>query len=149
MNYIGSKISIIDFIDETIDKFVDSKNSDLVFCDIFSGTATVGKYFKEKGYTIISNDIQYYSYMIAKHFIENNSDITFKKLKTNKIDNVFEYLNTIEGKKGFIYNNYSLAGTKGQEYERQYFSDENALKIDSIRLCIENWKIHNLLNFCN
>ena len=133
MNYIGSKFSILDFIDETINDFVKPKNNNLVLCDIFSGTGTVGKYFKKKGYTIISNDIEYYSYITAKHFIENNSDIDFKKLKDNGISDVFKYLNELEGKQGFIYNNYSLAGTKGKEFERQYFSDENAKKINLLK----------------
>ncbi len=146
MNYIGSKFSILNFIDETINDFVKPKNNNIVLCDIFSGTGVVGKYFKKKGYTIISNDIEYYSYITAKHFIENNKELTFSKLKKNNIDNVFEYLNDIDGKKGFIYNNYSLAGTRGKEFERQYFSDKNAQKIDAIRLCIENWKNEKLLD---
>lgn len=146
MNYIGSKFSILDFIDETINDFVKPKNNNIVLCDIFSGTGTVGKYFKKKGYTIISNDIEYYSYITAKHFIENNEELSFSKLKKNGIENVFDYLNNIEGKEGFIYNNYSLSGTKGKEFERQYFSDNNAKKIDAIRICIENWKNEKLLD---
>ena len=145
MNYIGSKFSILDFIDNTINDFVKPKDNNLVLCDIFSGTASVGKYFKNKGYTIISNDIEYYSYVTAKHFINNNSNITFTKLKEIGIDDVFKFLNNLDGVQGFIYNNYCLAGTKGKEYERQYFSDENALKIDSIRICIEDWKNKKLL----
>ena len=146
MNYIGSKFSILDFIDETIEDFVKPQNNNLVLCDIFSGTAAVGKYFKRKGYTIISNDIEYYSYITTKHFIENNSDITFLKLKKQGIEDIFKYLNTLEGKKGFIYNNYSIGGTKGKEFERQYFSDSNALKIDAIRMCIEEWKGKRLID---
>lgn len=146
MNYIGSKFSILDFIDETINDFVKPKDNKVVLCDIFSGTGTVGKYFKKKGYTIISNDIEYYSYITAKHFIENNEEISFDKLKKKGITNVFDYLNNIEGKKGFIYNNYSLEGTKGKEFERQYFSDQNAKKIDGIRITIEEWKKDKLLD---
>lgn len=145
MNYIGSKFSILDFIDETINDFVKPQNNNLILCDIFSGTGAVGKYFKKKGYTIISNDIEYYSYITAKHFIENNSDITFNKLKENGISDAFKFLNELEGKQGFIYNNYSIGGTREKEFERQYFSDSNAQKIDAIRMCIEDWKGNNLL----
>lgn len=145
MNYIGSKFSILNFIDETIKDFVKVENKKIIFCDIFSGTASVGKYFKKKGYNIISNDIEYYSFITAKHFIENNHTINFNKLKETGIDDVFEYLNNLEGKKGFIYNNYSLEGTKGKEYERQYFTSSNAMKIDAIRMCIEEFKNKKLL----
>lgn len=146
MNYIGSKFSILNFIEETINDFIKPQDNNLIFCDIFSGTASVGKHFKKKGYTIISNDIEYFSYITAKHFIENNENINFNKLKQININNVFNYLNTLNIEKGFIYNNYSIEGTKNKEYERQYFSDNNAGKIDAIRLCIENWKNKELLN---
>ena len=146
MNYIGSKFSILDFIDKTFNDFVQQKNDNIIFCDIFSGTASVGKFFKKKGYNIISNDIETYSFITAKHFIENNQKLNFKKLIVDKITDPFEYLNNLPGKKGFIYNNYSLTGTKGKVYERQYFSDENAMKIDAIRIKIEEWKKQKKIN---
>ena len=47
MNYIGSKLSLLEFIEEVIIKEVEQKDN-LILCDIFSGTGVVGKYFKEK-----------------------------------------------------------------------------------------------------
>lgn len=145
MNYIGSKLSILNYIDDTIQDFVDFSNDDVTFCDIFAGTSSVGKYFKNKGYNVISNDIEYYSFVNAKHFIENNEKITFDKLKKDGIQDVFEYLNNLNDKKGFIYKNYTISGTKNQEYERKYFTEENAIKIDSIRDKIEEWKNNGLI----
>lgn len=145
MNYIGSKLSILNYIDNTIQDFAKIRKKNITFCDIFAGTSSVGKYFKNKGYNIISNDIEYYSYVNAKHYIENNENISFDKLKQSKIKDIFEYLNNINDKKGFIYKNYTISGTKNQEYERKYFTEENALKIDSIRNKIEEWKNKNLI----
>ena len=145
MNYIGSKLSILNYIDDTIQDFADFSNDDVTFCDIFAGTSSVGKYFKNKGYNVISNDIEYYSFVNAKHFIENNEKITFDKLKKDGIQDVFEYLNNLNDKKGFIYKNYTISGTKNQEYERKYFTEENAIKIDSIRDKIEEWKNNGLI----
>lgn len=142
MNYIGSKFSILDYIDETIEDFVKPKDNNIVFCDIFSGTGVVSKYFKRKGYNIIANDIEYFSYITVKHYIENNSELKFEKLGFNP----FKYLNEQDGIKGFIYLNYSLDGTKGTEYERNYFSAKNAMKIDFMRTKIEEWKNNNLIN---
>lgn len=110
-------------------------NNNIIFCDLFGGSGVVSKHFKEKGYNIISNDIEYYSYVILRHYIENNNTLSFEKLGYNP----FLYLNNLEGIKGFIYNNYSLGGTKGNKYERQYFSDDNACKIDAIRKKIKDW----------
>ena len=52
MNYIGSKLSLLEFLEESINKVVD-KNCD-TFCDLFAGTGIVGRYFKTKGYKIIA-----------------------------------------------------------------------------------------------
>lgn len=143
MNYIGSKFSILSYIDEVIEDFTKPKEK-ITFCDIFAGTGVVSKYFKEKGYDIISNDIQYFSYVILKGLIENSEELKFEKLTKKRID-PFICLNGLNGKKGFIYKNYSLGGTKKSEFKRQYFSDENSKKIDAVRIKIEKWKRKNLI----
>ena len=155
MNYIGSKLSLIDFLYKSINSVIDKNCTS--FCDLFAGTGIVGRYFKSKNFSIISNDIQYYSYVINKHYIENHKYLYFKNLndeiedlKGSKIKErhliVCEYLNNIPYKEGFIYNNYSLGGTKNKEYQRIYFSDENALKCDAIRMKIEEWFQNNKIN---
>lgn len=144
MNYIGSKFSILSYIDEVIEDFTDQKK-DITFCDIFAGTGVVSKYFKEKDYNIIANDIQYFSYVILKGLIENSDELKFEKLTKKHID-PFICLNGLNGKKGFIYKNYSLGGTKKGEYQRLYFSDDNAKKIDAIRIKIEKWKNKKLIS---
>ena len=78
MNYIGSKLSLLEFLEGSINKVVD-KNCD-TFCDLFAGTGIVGSYFKRKGYKIIANDIQYYSYVLNRHYIGNHKELNFAKL---------------------------------------------------------------------
>ena len=95
MNYIGSKYSLINFLDETICT-VAGNDTNKIFADLFAGTGVVGKTFKEKGYQVISNDIQYYSYVINKHLIENTPPL--------EID-ILDRLLSLEGTEGFIYNN--------------------------------------------
>ncbi|NLJ67641.1 MAG: DNA adenine methylase [Clostridiales bacterium] len=125
MNYIGSKLSLIDFLVETIDEVVGTKDGEgLIFGDLFAGTGIVGATFKEKGYTVKSNDIQYYSYVLNKHFIENNSPIDTE---------ILDYLNNIDGVDGFIYKNYCAGSGSG----RNYFTDYNGRKCDAIRIELE------------
>src|SRR3989338_564496 len=155
MNYIGSKLSLLEFLEKSINKVVD-KNCD-TFCDLFAGTGIVGSYFKKKGYKIIANDIQYYSYVLNRHYIGNHKELNFAKLtkeitdlrsidvKNRKIF-VCNYLSDLKGVKGFIYKNYCLGGTKDKEESRQYFSDENGMRCDAIRQKIENWKEQNLIS---
>ena len=144
MNYIGSKFSILNYIDEVIEDFIPKKNN-ITLCDIFAGTGVVSKYFKAIGYNIISNDIEYFSYVILEGLVKNSDELKFEKLASKGID-PFIYLNNLRGRKGFIYKNYSLGGTKGKEYKRQYFSDYNAKKIDACRMKIEYWKKKKLIS---
>lgn len=155
MNYIGSKTSLLEFLEKSIKKVV--KKDCHVFCDLFAGTGAVGTYFKRKGFKIIANDIQYYSYVLNRQCIKNHKPLLFKglfevikDLKAVAINNrssfVLEYLNILKGKKGFIYKNYSLGGTKNKKEQRMYFSDENALRCDAVRQIIEEWKTNKLIN---
>ncbi len=146
MNYIGSKYSLIDFLERSIDKtlkFYNEKRtpSEMIFADLFAGTGVVSGSFKKQGYSIIANDIQYYSYVITKHMIENNGNLD--KERCNKL---IEELNGLNGVEGFIYKNYSYGGTEGQEFRRMYFSDYNAKKCDAIRIAIDSWFNNGKIN---
>lgn len=155
MNYIGSKLSLLEFLEESINKVVD-KNCNS-FCDLFAGTAIVGSHFKRRGYKIIANDIQYYSYVLNRHYIGNHKELYFLKLVKeipglnnisleNRKNFVCDYLSNLKGVKGFIYKNYCSGGTKDKKQSRQYFSDANGMKCDAIRQKIENWKVEKLIN---
>lgn len=127
MNYIGSKYSLMDFLTNSISKVTGTNAEGKVFADLFAGTGVVGKTFKEKGYKVISNDIQYYSYVLNKHLIEN-----VPPLSIDIVDN----LNQLAGTEGFIYKNYCAGSGSG----RQYFTDQNGMKCDSIRIELERLK---------
>ena len=98
--------------------------------DIFAGTGIVGKTFKTSVKKVISNDVEYYSYVLNKNYIENHRPLDNK----NELLDELNSLPLISD--GFIYSNYCLGGNG----ERQYFSDNNGKKIDTIRTTIENWK---------
>lgn len=72
--------------------------------------------------------------LFTQNPIENN-----KKMFTDWDVSPFDLLNSVELKKGFIYNNYCLGGTKGKEFERNYFTDYNASKCDAIRDKLDEW----------
>ena len=125
MNYIGSKQSLLDFLETTIEEFTGYKEGDsFVFGDLFAGTGVVGQRYKEKGHSVISNDIQYYSYVLNKHYIENIPELD---------DSLLEYFNNLNPAKGFIYNNYCEGSGSG----RNYFTNENGMKCDAVRIELE------------
>jgi adenine-specific DNA-methyltransferase len=145
MRFIGCKTQLLDNIKEIIDKHVSGAQS---FCDIFSGTATVARYFKPR-YEIYSNDLLYFSYCLQKATVENPCLPTFASLsKSLGIDNPIHYFNTINqaameklpAEKRFFQNNYAPAGG------RMYITDVNALSIDFARNTVEEWKAQGLIN---
>lgn len=127
MNYIGSKYSLMDFLTTTIADVAGTNIKGKVFADLFAGTGVVGKTFKEQGYRVVSNDIQYYSYVLNKHLIENVPPLSV---------DIVDSLNQLSGTEGFIYKNYCA----GSGSDRQYFTDQNGMKCDSIRIELEQLK---------
>ncbi|MFC1649570.1 DNA adenine methylase [Patescibacteria group bacterium] len=154
MRFIGNKENLV----ENIHRIMISRNiKGDSFFDVFSGTTSVAKYFKKLDYKVISSDLLYFSYVLQRAYIVNNSEPTFKKLlsvlKFNShqlvatpLSTVIEYLNQIPPIEGFIYQNYTPKGTSKLKIPRKYFNDENGQIIDSIRQQIEQWKNKNLID---
>ena len=143
MRYIGNKTNLLKNINQVIKDNCDGNEK--VFCDLFSGTSSVARFFKNR-YKIISNDILYFSYVLQRATITNNEIPDFEKLKNKlNVENVLDYLETIninrKKYKTFIYDNYS----PNDDCERMYLTPENAKRIDYIRTTIEKWKKENLI----
>lgn len=146
MRYIGSKVLLLDKIKDVIDENVGTNEH--VFCDIFSGTGTVARYFKEF-YKVYSNDIMYFSYILQKATLENNKVPNFNKLKKIGIDDPINYLETtsienINFRESiyFLSNNYA----PNDVCTRMYMTQENANRIDFIRIKLNEWKIDHLID---
>ena len=130
MNYIGSKLKLSSWIKEEVQIVVGSDLSEKTFCDIFAGTGIVGRTFKPYVKKVISNDLEDYSFVLNKNYIENHKEIKNK-------EDFIEELNSLKLiNSGFIYNHYCMGGGS----ERQYFSDENGKKIDTMRTKLKEWK---------
>lgn len=130
MNYIGSKYRLSAFLEDEIRAVIGGSLSDKVFCDMFAGTGVVGRIFKQHVKSVISNDLEDYSYVLNKNYIQNCAQIQDN-------ESYIKELNELPLREdGFIYNHYCL----GSGSKRQYFSDENGKKIDTIRLKINELK---------
>lgn len=134
MNYIGSKNKLSSFIVSTVQKTVGDNLKNLIFCDLFAGTGIVGRTFKPLVKHVISNDVEFYSYILNRNYISNHTSLDY--------DYYINQLNDCSPKKGFIFENYGEHGTA----DRLYFSEENAKKIDAIRIQIEVWLTASEIN---
>lgn len=142
MNYIGSKYKLCDFllnsIESTLKECRAKPLKQSVFCDMFAGTSAVGKLFKNKVKQMISNDREFYSFVLAKNYIQNSTELP----RARELLQILNDEDKTPLKEGRIYKYYALGGGEN----RQYFSDENAKKIDSIRTQIECWKNEDFIN---
>lgn len=136
MNYIGSKLKLSSWIEQEVKAIVGGDLSKKIFCDIFAGTGIVGRTFKKDVKKVISNDLEDYSYVLNKNYIENHKHIPNKQEFIDKLNN----LALMDS--GVIYKHYCL----GSGSNRQYFSDFNGRKIDTIRTQIRTWKQENKIN---
>ncbi len=134
MNYIGSKHRLSDFIKQSVYAVVGADLSDKVFCDIFAGTGIVGRNFKTEVKQVISNDLEYYSYVLNRNYIGNHQAFEYTSL--------IEELNTLPATAGFVFEEYSHNGSA----ERMYFSAQNGKKIDAVRQHISQWKNYNRIS---
>lgn len=164
MRFIGNKESLAPKIYEILLKhnIIESAKTQSFF-DLFAGSASMGRFFKQKGFSVYSCDLLYFSYCLQKAYLENNHYLTFDSLHDHieshslNIPSLFEniqtpyqkvlsFLDSLPPKQGFIYQNYSPSGSKNLKIPRMYFSDSNAAKIDTIREQIESWKIQSQIN---
>lgn len=131
MRYIGNKTKLLDFIEDVMREHVGTLE-DKTFCDLFSGTTTVARHFKQKCRQVMSNDLEKYSYVLAKNYVENNKPTTPAELE------LIHKLNSLEGKSGLFTKTLSPY----EECKRMFFTVENAQKLDSIREQIEEWLLN-------
>lgn len=143
MRYIGGKSNLLTDIEQVISTSAQNVNT---IIDIFSGSGAVSSYLKSKNYNVLGNDIMYFSYVLSRGTTALNTTPVFDNLG---IDNPIDYLNnlTIENtdiniSDCFIYQQYS----PHDDVVRMYFQNDNAIKIDIIRITIEKWKINNLIS---
>lgn len=136
MRYIGGKSLLLNDISDVIaEKCKDVKT----IMDVFAGSGVVSNYFKQKGYHVISNDFLYFSYVLVRGTVGISSVPKFEKLPYEDVTGYLNHLSLEESgyslKDCYIYNNYS----PNEQCERMYFQNDNAIKIDVIRMKIEQW----------
>lgn len=139
MRYLGSKIKLLSSIEAVIEE---NGIQGETFADLFAGTGVVGDYFKNK-YKIISNDFLYYAYVINKAKLENSGVPKFDSFVKSKKEDIFVWLNNLSFHPDdtyFVYNNYTPKGG------RMFFSESNGIKIDGLRLIIEELYRDGLVN---
>lgn len=127
MRFLGNKTRMI----PNIARFIEELNlCGNTFCDLFAGSGSVADYFKDK-YKIIANDLLASSYIFVSAKARNGQIPKFSKFFEVFGVDPFAYFTDKDypyEDSHFIWKNYSPKGG------RQFFTEENANKIDGIRL---------------
>lgn len=123
---MGNKNKLLDFI---VPEILSLSSKGEVVCELMCGTCCIGYAIKNER-TVYENDIQFYSYAIAKGLIENNKEVINSKSAQKDLAEAFE-TNNKEKSFRFFYDNYSDT----------YFSKKQCEEIDSIRFAIEQVKL--------
>lgn len=143
MRYIGSKLSLLPQLDAVMSERILSGGT---FCDVFSGTGAVGRWFKNR-FPVISNDLLYFSHVLQYAGIQMNVEPSYSKLE-KEVGNPFEYLNKIDVET-FKFNAEPFVAINFSPYdagERMYFTEKNALHIDAIRQSLQEWFDEGLIS---
>ena len=116
--YLGNKFKLLDSIKDLVKKKCGNYSS---FIDLFSGTGVVANSFNSDKVKIITNDLLYSNYVMAKSFFETTKSPVgiLKKI---------ESLNLIKTDKANYFS---------KNFGNRYFTKNNAIKIGAIREKIE------------
>ena len=148
MRYIGSKTWCLEKLRRLVLRELPDAGS---LCDPFAGTCTVARFFKEKGFRVITGDLLSLSYAFQVASIFHNSPPAFKELllqlghrgdgeRASEV--VLQHLNHLPGRCGWVTRNYSLAGGA----RRKFFTVSNAKRLDAILFTIREWSQRSLMS---
>ena len=121
LGYIGSKHSLMDAIDDVIEKNLPNISEHTVV-DLFAGTAAVGTHLNRKhGCVVIANDCELYAYLIATALL--------KCLFTERLACHLDTINSLPPQDGPLA--YELSE------KRMFFTAENGKKLQAARSYVE------------
>lgn len=139
MRYLGNKTRLLGPINQLIE---DKNISGGVFADLFTGTGSVADHFKDR-FEIITNDLLRYASLFSEAKVSFSEVPKFPRFKKHFKVTPFEYWNTYDYSNetaGFITLNFSPRG------DRKFFQEKNAIKIDTIRRQLDEFREANLLS---
>ncbi len=170
MRYIGNKTRLLGFIQRAAESVGLTPGS---MHDAFSGTASVGRAFKELGWRVASSDIMTYSYVFQRAYVVSQRSPSFAELRSGVAD-LRSTLRSARFREALARRRARLDGAASPgsaldaiaEYlsaciepergfmtchyspcgGRMYFTEENAGRIDAIRRRLHEWRAEGLLD---
>jgi adenine-specific DNA-methyltransferase len=143
VRYIGNKTKLLHFIGRVLTA---RKIRGGCVVDPFTGTASVARELKRRGFKVVASDLMEYGYTFARAYVEVTAPPKSPRLAAElgltagDLTAITAYLNALEPESGFMHEHYTPAGHAGRAHGRMYFTPENAGRIDAIRSRLEAWR---------
>ena len=141
ITYIGNKRSLLKEINNEVEliakkKKLDINHPNLICVDLFSGSGIVSRSFKQYSRLVIANDLESYSKVLNECYLSNKED--FDEEMFYFYLNRINYMISENPIRGIISNNYApLNENNITPNDRVFYTQENALYIDSYRYYVE------------
>lgn len=146
---IGNKRKLVKDIYEIIDDLRIQMNKQKInIVDGFAGSSVISRALSSISNNLYTNDLELYSYLMAKCFLEKPNEeqkdrIIYHLEKMNEIAENGPYI------EGIICKLYAPRNTDDiQEGERCFYTKENALIIDTLRMYIKNNIENDIYVYC-
>ena len=150
--YIGNKRRLLYFLNENFQYLIEKDKKIKTSADLFAGSGSVSRLFKSLGLEVHSNDWEYYSYILNyAHLSINENDVDNMFLHLGGVDNIINTLNemsSIDEDNIYISKYYAPKDDNNPDLinERIFYTQYNALKIDTIRHHIELLHNNNVID---
>jgi adenine-specific DNA-methyltransferase len=146
ITYIGNKRKLVTHICEIVKKISNEIGKDKIdIVDGFCGSTVVARSLVQYSNNLYTNDLELYSYLMAKCFLIEPSIKDQKKIENhiNKMNNLKIF------SKGIISKNYAPEDLNNiKKDERCFYTPENAKIIDSMRKYIDEHVEDHLKIYC-
>ena len=115
------------------------------FVDAFSGTGVVASMAADLGWVVHVNDHLRCAKLLSSARLLAASDVPFASL--DGYHGAVRRLNAASAAQGFIWREYSPASADRAPRPRQYFTEENAERLDGMRAQIRHWRYQDVISY--
>ncbi len=147
--YLGNKKAVLPQILDLVGNLTSDLTHKVVASDLFCGTASVARAFRENGYSVLANDHLLSCEINARVALLSDGRPEFEGIALGtakgagaggRYEQVLRLLESLPAKEGFVFREYSSSGCPANGSQpRKYFVPSNAGRIDAIRQQIADW----------
>lgn len=148
--YIGNKRRLLPLLYEAFSKIPIQKGG--LFVDYFAGTGVVSRLAKAMGYKVFCNDWEDYSACLNRAFVQENQSFVENFRKNKGLDTILAFLNehssNYKEEWAYVSKFYCPQDDQNPDVvrERMFYTRENGIRIDNIRMYIEEFYANSVIS---